>query len=372
MVATVETISEPELHSKRCGASISSAPSVVKKSSSMNSAPGIWNTLIHREAAEVNGGPTRINDQQFGSSDDLFIERSADSSGNALGFAPSSAITEYLYNQQHYDVISGQYYMRARNYDPATGTFTQQDTISIAPGDAANANLFLFAGADSINMGDPSGHFGSAFSLSVTLAIGSLVDSISLSAIGGAFAYVGSAVPAGAAVYESTAWMMSASPAAASLRDLLDSNAREVQNATDRALQKLKGLGRSIQELAELPKFYVVESLTPAIFEFDVRELALRPDWFVLVYNGPYSDLTYDNRAWVNTTYGHKRIGAQPGYQLDEFPFASTEQGGPHGPAQAEMVPGIQNPAQGGYLSVFYRYQLEGAPEPFLVVPVPI
>lgn len=37
-----------------------------------------------------------------------------------------------------------------------------------------------------------------------------------------------------------------------------------------------------------------------------------------------------------------------------------------------EMVPGIQNLAQGGYLSVFYRYQLDGAPEPFLVVPVPI
>ncbi len=75
MVATVETISEPELHSKRCGASISSAPSVVKKSSSMNSGRGIWSTLIHREVAEVNGGPTILTDQRFGSSDDLFIAR---------------------------------------------------------------------------------------------------------------------------------------------------------------------------------------------------------------------------------------------------------------------------------------------------------
>ena len=132
MVATVETISEPDLHSKRRSTSVSSAPSVVKKSSSMNSGRGIWNTLIHREVAEVNGGPTRLDDQQFGSSDDLFIERcslsierSADNSGNALGFAPDSSITEYLYNQQYYDLISGQYYMRARNYEPTTGTFTQ-------------------------------------------------------------------------------------------------------------------------------------------------------------------------------------------------------------------------------------------------------
>ncbi len=83
-----------------------------------------------------------------------------DSSGNALGFTPDSAITEYLYNQQYYDVISGQYYMRARNYDPATGTFTQQDSLTINPGDLANANLFLFAGAEPINMFDPSGHIG--------------------------------------------------------------------------------------------------------------------------------------------------------------------------------------------------------------------
>ena len=82
-----------------------------------------------------------------------------DSSGNALGFNASTAITQYLYNQQFFDIVSGQYYMRARNYEPATGTFTQQDTISIAPGDLANANLFLFAGADPINMFDPTGRF---------------------------------------------------------------------------------------------------------------------------------------------------------------------------------------------------------------------
>ncbi len=73
MVAMDEIISEPELHGQRRSASIPSAPSVVKKSSSMNSGRGIWGTLIHREVAEVNGGPTILTDQQLGSSDDLFI-----------------------------------------------------------------------------------------------------------------------------------------------------------------------------------------------------------------------------------------------------------------------------------------------------------
>ena len=62
MVASAETILEPKLHGKRRSASIPSVPSVVKKSSSMNSETGIWNTLIHREAAEVNGGISMITD----------------------------------------------------------------------------------------------------------------------------------------------------------------------------------------------------------------------------------------------------------------------------------------------------------------------
>ena len=74
MVASAETILEPKLHGKRRRASISSVSSVVKKSSSMNSETGIWSTLMHREAAEVNGGPTRLDDQQFGSSGDLSID----------------------------------------------------------------------------------------------------------------------------------------------------------------------------------------------------------------------------------------------------------------------------------------------------------
>jgi RHS repeat-associated protein len=89
----------------------------------------------------------------------LATDRRADALGKALDFTPSSAITDYLYDQQYYDSISGQYYIRARNYDPATGTFTQQDSYTINPGDLANANLYLFAGADAVNMFDPTGMF---------------------------------------------------------------------------------------------------------------------------------------------------------------------------------------------------------------------
>ena len=139
-----------------------------------DNAPGTTNAGIYYLIADAHGS-TRMLVNSTGS---VVQTYNYDGSGNALGFTPSSAITEYLYNQQHYDVISGQYYMRARNYDPATGTFTQQDTISPSPGDLANANLFLFAGADSINMFDPSGHdlMETLGSLAIQSMIGSIIS----------------------------------------------------------------------------------------------------------------------------------------------------------------------------------------------------
>ena len=101
-----------------------------------------------------------------------------DGSGNALGFTPTSSITPYLYDQQFFDIISGQYYMRARNYDPATGTFTQQDSINLQPGDTANANFYLYAGADPVSMFDPSGH-------DLMETLGSLAINSILGGIGG-------------------------------------------------------------------------------------------------------------------------------------------------------------------------------------------
>jgi RHS repeat-associated protein len=48
-----------------------------------------------------------------------------------------------------------------RWYNPATGTFTQQDTLD-APLDLANANRYAFAGGDPVNHVDPSGTHASA------------------------------------------------------------------------------------------------------------------------------------------------------------------------------------------------------------------
>ncbi|MDR2642913.1 MAG: hypothetical protein LBC74_08970, partial [Planctomycetaceae bacterium] len=52
---------------------------------------------------------------------------SFDAYGNALGFNPSQALTEFLYSGEQFDSKIGQQYLRARYYDPATGRFNRLD-----------------------------------------------------------------------------------------------------------------------------------------------------------------------------------------------------------------------------------------------------
>jgi RHS repeat-associated protein len=147
-----------------------------------DSAPGTTNAGTYYLIADGQGSTQVL----VNSTDSVVQNYYFDGFGNAVGFTVSSAITDYLYNQQFFDIIGGQYYFRARNYDPATGTFTQQDSYAINPGDLANANLYLYAGADPINMIDPSGHI----SMSGTLAavgISSLLISIAIPSIHGAW-----------------------------------------------------------------------------------------------------------------------------------------------------------------------------------------
>ena len=63
---------------------------------------------------------------------------------------------------------------------------------------------------------------------------------------------------------------------------------------------------------------------------------------------------------------------APPGYQLDEFPYACTVQGGLAGPALAHPAPAWENARQGGLLGAFTRRTLKGTPQPFIVVPIPL
>ena len=60
----------------------------------------------------------------------------------------------YTYNGEQYDQITQQYYLRARNYNPLIGRFTQEDVYR---GDGLN--LYAYCGNNPVMYVDPSGYY---------------------------------------------------------------------------------------------------------------------------------------------------------------------------------------------------------------------
>ena len=106
-------------------------------------------------------------------------DRRDDGFGNALGFTPSTAITQYLYTQQYYDLINNTYYDWARNYDPMTGMFDQRDYgYSGSLSNPMTDLPYAFTGGDPINLSDFNGHDFSLTSVVMNIAICSMLSAI--------------------------------------------------------------------------------------------------------------------------------------------------------------------------------------------------
>jgi RHS repeat-associated protein len=85
---------------------------------------------------------------------------SFDAYGNAIGFNPSEALTEFLYSGEQFDSKIGQQYLRARYYDPVTGRFNRLDPFFGNKSDPQSFHKYLYTNADPVNGIDPSGEFG--------------------------------------------------------------------------------------------------------------------------------------------------------------------------------------------------------------------
>jgi len=144
-----------------------------------------------------------------------------------------------------------------------------------------------------------------------------------------------------------------------------------IRRALRDAARWLKKTLRKIRKKIKI--FPIFRSIMPAIFSFKSSYLLSNPRLALLTYNGPGSPRTTANRRWVRRTYGHLRatVPIFPAYQLDEYPYASSLEGGfPF--ARARMVPATQNMAEGTALSVFVRGPLRSrGGSKYMVVPVP-
>ena len=145
----------------------------------------------------------------------------------------------------------------------------------------------------------------------------------------------------------------------------------KLKDFTEAAKEVLKDIAskinKTIEQLSKMKIFPVPQIIMLFIFTHTVSCLSQRPDWFILTYNGRRSSTTQDNRLEVLRDLP----SLLKGWSWDEFPYASTMQGGAG--AMTAKVPLLENCIQGGMLGAFYRWVLKGVPySEFLVVPIPM
>ena len=107
-------------------------------------------TYYHYASDEM-GSITHITD-----GDRIVNEYSYDAWGDVVS-EREEVSNRFKFNGQQLDPITGQYYLRARYYNPVIGRFTQEDTYR---GDGLN--LYAYCGNNPVYYVDPTGHDSSA------------------------------------------------------------------------------------------------------------------------------------------------------------------------------------------------------------------
>jgi RHS repeat-associated protein len=114
-------------------------------------------------------GSTRVLTDLAGAIVELYA---FDAYGNAIGFTPSVALTEFLYSGEQFDSKIGQQYLRARYYDPATGRFNRFDPFFGNLNDPQSLHKYLYTHADPVNGIDPSGNMSIGMAISIAVNVG--------------------------------------------------------------------------------------------------------------------------------------------------------------------------------------------------------
>ena len=111
-----------------------------------------------------------------------------DAYGQPLGFTPSLALTTHLDDGERTDQFTGLQYLRARYYNPATGTFNRLDPFAGNFSDPQSLHKYLYCHADPVNGWDPTGLTVAGAAGQVTaIGLAMNVASLMLSAVTAAF-----------------------------------------------------------------------------------------------------------------------------------------------------------------------------------------
>jgi RHS repeat-associated protein len=295
-----------------------------------------------------------------------------DAYGNALGFDPNQALTEFLYSGEQFDSKIGQQYLRQRYYDPVTGRFNRIDPFFGNLDDPQSLHKYLYTHVDPVNGIDPSG-MSVVVSISVGNIGGQLAQGIKLVAVQVARATVQASIYVMEASQSLLLTVMrSAAAMGSEILTVIAKVVAQVLVVTRNALIVItRDIALSGYTISKIPFYFVPELITPNIYTNTVGSLAKNPQWYLLNYG--YPGLSRINRpAAIGDAVYRGMISsriAPTGMSLDEFPYACTRQGGKGSDVWA--VPWRENALQGGYLGAFVRWTLKTMPDhPFLVLPI--
>ena len=100
-----------------------------------------------------------------------------DAYGNAVGFDPAEALTNLLYSGEQFNPVSGLQYLRARWYNPQSGTFNRLDPFAGNQQSPLSFHKYAYGHMNPVLNADPTGQYAS-------LLIGAIVGALVLGGIG--------------------------------------------------------------------------------------------------------------------------------------------------------------------------------------------
>jgi RHS repeat-associated protein len=266
-----------------------------------------------------------------------------------------TTVNHYRYAGEQWDEHLGMYYLRARYYHPDVGRFWTMDTYEGSQSDPLSLHKYLYAHADPVNNLDPSGHaitfdvmFGSTLANSLRASWERNRAPIYKGALLAALTVAG--------VYATTTVAEAIQIAEAEMT--LAEAGTSVRNEIAKAAQILRTLVGNIQ----IPKIVPIPmSVIPNV----AQNVAVGQ----LTSPGPLqrASITRTVLNRYNATKG--RGSAGPGMSWDEYPFASTYQGG--SPAVVRPVPAEENWVQGGIIAAAYAIEKISVGDWFTVVVTP-
>jgi RHS repeat-associated protein len=271
----------------------------------------------------------------------------------------------YAFTGEPLDPNSGWQYHRARWMDSRTGRFAGMDPFGGSTTDPSSLHRYFYSNGDPANRLDPSGRESLAVSAQATAMIMTL-SAMSLVALQAARTNAAAGVidaTTGAAfdIYESGSYAAQRAMLAAELA------ITTTQRSVSDLIEEAKAIaGASAGTLRRwIPRPPKIVPIPAAIIPAVARHVAVAQ-----VSHPSVLTRTTSAQARMNRRRATAHLpSAGLGQSWDEYPFASSLQGG-FG-ASVQVVPLLENLIQGGIIGVSYAVQQIVAGDDFLVVVVP-